>query len=66
MVAFHLQKAERESPGHCMPGMNRRPLKGGEERECSYPRLDGKRSSWYHSNICFAKKLNVSARIAQV
>ena len=26
----NLQKAERESPGHCMPGMNRRSFKSGE------------------------------------
>jgi pimeloyl-ACP methyl ester carboxylesterase len=39
-----LQKAERESPGHSMPGMNRRSFEGGEEREMR-PRkaLDEKR-----------------------
>jgi pimeloyl-ACP methyl ester carboxylesterase len=39
-----LQKAERESPGHYMPGMNRRSFEGGEEREMR-PRkaLDEKR-----------------------
>ena len=41
-----LQKAERESPGHCMPGMNRRSFKGGEGRKKQSPRLDGKRLSW--------------------
>jgi hypothetical protein len=43
-----LQKAERESPGHCMPGMNRRSFEEAEGRGRVHPGLDREHRYWYH------------------